>query len=323
MRRIWRSLMWKTTVAGAGVACWLIPGSAAAQVRTEASPASLVNPADSDGAAGLFERNGLFMVAGGVLPAGRASFFLEEGGADTPVAAKDVQPVALADGAVGLRNAGRTYEVGMPQGLACPLGQFAARDGLIAYTVPKFIDDDAREAMMRADIVHHRIAREFDGTPFVKLLKVADFGATVPLPSPLQEQIIADVNRDNGIGKLVLTAADDSDSMIGSYINTGMQVTYHVYLMPATGKAEIGGVPLRYFWKMEPDSAGGVFSVEMYAQNWAPGTHLSPPGAQPTQYDVVNFFQVAGLFHQLHETDAAGFGSFVNAVCAKTGGSGA
>jgi hypothetical protein len=120
---------------------------------------------------------------------------------------------------------------------------------------------------------------------------------------------------------MVINASDDLNSMIGSYINSGMQVTYRVYLLPRTGRVEIGGVPLRYFWKMEQDGSAGVFSVEMYAQNWGAGarlTDLRAPNANPTQYDVVNFYQVAALFSQMHESNAAGFATFVNQACNKS-----
>jgi hypothetical protein len=291
-----------------------------AQVRTEAAPASMVNPDNANDARSLFERSGLFMIAGGVLPSGHAVFLLDQGGNAQPVAAASIRPVALADGTTALREGGRLYHVAMPAGLACPLGQFVARDGIVAYTVPKYIDPDSRMAMLKAGLAHHRIAREFDGTPFEGLLRAADFGQTVPLPSGMAQQITASINTGNGIDGLVIYASEDLDTMIGSYINSGVQVTYHVYLMPASGSVEIGGVPLRYFWKLEHNGAAGVFSVEMYAQSWGANAHLtdfSAKNAQPTQYDVVNFYQVSALFRQLHENDAGGFARFVEQACNK------
>jgi hypothetical protein len=296
------------------------PLPAAAQVRTEPSAASLVNPQNAADARTLFERSGLFMIAGGVLPDGHAAFFLSQNGADQPVATGDVQLLAVPGGGAALRLAGNDYALAMPAGLACPLGEFVARDGVVAYTIPKYMDPGSRIAMLDAGLVHHRIAREFDNSPFVKLLKAADFGATTPLPPDVAEQITSGINKANGISGLVINASDDVDTMIGSYINSGMQVTYHVYLQPQTHSVEIGGVPLRYFWKMERDNSAGVFSVEIYAQNWAPGTHLTDltaPNAQPSQYDVVNFYQVAALFRQLHLANPEGFTHFVSQACNK------
>jgi hypothetical protein len=293
---------------------------AAAQVRTEAAPASLVNPATSDATRTLFEHGGLFRVAGGVLPGGHATFLLEENGRDVPVPAADISAVALGDGGMALRHGGTTYAVAMPRGLACPLGQFVARDGLIAYTVPKYMDIDSQAMLVHAGLVRHHFAREFDGTRFEKLLRAADFGVTAPLPPALAQDILDTINHANGIGGLMLAASEEGGSMVGSYLNGGMQVTYRVYLMQGADRVEIGGVPLRYFWAMQPAATAGVFAVEMYAQNWPAGSQLtdwSAPGAQPTQYDIVNFYQVAGMFHQLHDADAARFAGFVDAVCGR------
>jgi len=296
-----------------------LPPTAAAQVRVESDASLLVAPASPELAA-LFRRNGYFLIAGGVVPVGSASFSLEQNGTDQPMAASGVKPVAMSDGSMALRSGGAMYQVGMPPGLACPLGQFVARDGLIAYTVPKYVDQNSPANMVRAGLVRHRVAREFDGTPFIPLLKAADFGDTQPLPPALSERISDAINSAHGIGRFVLDASVDLDKLIGSYLNTGLQVTYHVYLMPGTGRVEIGGVPLRYFWKMENDGSAAVFTVEMYAQDWPAGSHLTnvtAPDAKPTQYDIVNFYQVAALFQQLHDNDAAGFATFVDRACGK------
>jgi hypothetical protein len=320
MKKSGRSIARHLVAPAAALAATLaMPPTATAQVRMEPNASLLVAPASPELAA-LFRRNGYFLIAGGVVPGGSARFFLEQNGTDRPIAGAAVQPVAMADGSMALRSAGAMYQVGMPLGLACPLGQFVARDGLIAYTVPKFVDQDSPANMVRAGLVRHRIAREFDGTPFVPLLKAADFGDTQPLPPAVTEQISDAINKTHGIGRFVLDASLDLDTMIGSYLNTGLQVTYHVYLMPGSGRVEIGGVPLRYFWKMESDGSAAIFTVEMYAQDWPAGSHLSnvtAPDAKPTQYDIVNFYQVAALFQQLHESDAAGFATFVDRACGK------
>jgi len=67
--------------------------------------------------------------------------------------------------------------------------------------------------------------------------------------------------------------------------------------------------------------AAGVFAVDVLAQNWPAGTRLTDltaPGAQPTQYDIVNFYQVAGLFRQLHLSNPAQFNNFVDQARNKT-----
>jgi hypothetical protein len=301
--------------ASAALACCLLPLKAVAQVRTEPAPAGLIDPSASA------QTRGLFTVAGGVLPAGHAAFLLEQDGTTTPVPATDVQIVAASDGKAALRVHGAEYAVGMPAGLACPLGTFVARDGVVAYTVPKYVDQDSRQAMARAGLVHHRIAREFDDTPFAALLKAADFGDTSKLPDALAAEITANINKANGISGMVIAASDDPAELVGSYVNTGMQVTYKVYLDARTGRAEIGGVPLRYYWRLEPDGSAGLFAVDIYAQDWPAGsqlTNLAVPGSVPTQYDVVNFYQVSALMYQLHESDKADFVRFVDQACGKT-----
>jgi hypothetical protein len=306
--------------ASAALALCLLPVEALAQVRTEPAPAALIDPSASAQTRALFERSGLFTVAGGVLPVGHAAFVLEQNGATIPVPATDVRIVSGADGKVALRAGGAEYTVGMPAGLACPLATFVARDGVVAYTVPKYVDQDSRMAMLHAGLVHHRIAREFDGTPFAALLRAADFGEATKLPDALAAQITAGINKANGISGMVIAASDDPAAMVGSYVNSGMQVTYRVYLQARNGRAEIGGVPLRYYWRLEPDGSAGLFAVDMYAQDWAPGARLtdfSVPGSKPTQYDVVNFYQVSALMFQLHESDGADFARFVDQACGK------
>ena len=303
------------TVIAAAVA---LPPPARAQVREEPQAGAFINPGVSPETRALFERSGIFMIAGGVLPAGHAIFLLEQGGQEASVAASSVQPTLLPDGTPALTANGVTYRVGMPAGLACPLGAFVARDGLIAYTIPKYMDPDSRRALRQAGLAHHHIAHEFDNTAFGPLLRAADFGATVPLAPRMADQITKGINHGNGLNGLIIDASFDLDKLVGSYLNSDMQVTYRVYLQPSTHSVQIGGVPLRYYWNLDSSGVAGVFSVEIYAQNWPAGARLTDfnvPGAVPTQYDIVNFFQVAALFRELHETNPAEFAVFVDQAC--------
>ncbi len=318
MRSILRSLA--TTAVSAAALLAAMP-TAPAQVRNEPAPGALVDPSVSPATRALFERSGIFMIAGGVLPAGHATFLMEQNGTETPVPAQDIQLATQPGGRVALVSAGITYQLGIPAGMACPLGQFIGRDGLIAYTIPKYMDPDSRRALSEAGLAHHRIAREFESTLFAPLLRAADFGDTEPLDPRVAEKITNGINRGNGLHGLILDASFDLDKLVGSYLNSDMQVTYRVYLQPATKSVEIGGVPLRYYWSMDRSGVGGVFSVEAYAQNWAPDAKLSnlaAPGVRPTQYDVVNFFQVAAVFRQMHETAPAAFAGFTARACAST-----
>jgi hypothetical protein len=301
----------------AGV-CLGLGGGASAQVRRQAPGQDGISRDTSQIDQALFGPDGYFLLAGGVVLRGSARFLVEQDGRDRPVGDTAVVPVAAPGGGMALHVAGSTYRVGMPPGLACPLGRFVRRDGLIAYTVLRYMNDESPRALQQAGLVRHRLAREFDGTGFETLLRAADFGATEPLPAGEGQAIASAINESNGIGAFVLTAAAEDDRMIGSYINTDVQVTYRVYLMAGAQRAEIAGVPLRYYWAMDRSGTPGVFSVEALAQDWPPGATLTDwrvPGARATQYDVVNFFQVAGVMRQLNVASPEAFGRFVAAAC--------
>jgi len=295
--------------------CLLSASASWAQTRIEPQTASFVNPSAGPEARDLFGRSGYFMIAGGVVLGGTAGFYIEQNGTDTPIPASAVTLAAAQGGGVTLTYNGVAYHLAMQPSLACPLGKFTARDGIIAYTIPKFIGPEARHAMRQAGLVRHRIASEFDGTPFEALLHAADFAPTKPLAPDIAHALSATLNNANGLEGFVVDAADEIDKPTGSFINTDAQVRYRVYLMAGTARAEIGGVPLRYFWELDRGGAAGVFAVDEFAQNWPKGTALSLPGAAPTQYDIVNFYQTAGLFRQMHLTNAAAFSGFVAQAC--------
>ena len=301
-------------IAHALAAASLLAVTAQAQVRTEPRTASFVDPASAPEARLLFGRSGYFMIAGGVVLGGHASFTLERNDASSEVPAGAVRLAAAHDGSVSLNYDGAAYNVAMPAGLACPLGRFVARDGIIAYTIPKYLDPESRMALLRAGVVHHRVAREFDGTRFESLLRAADFAATSKLPASMAEHLSNGLNYANGLRDFLVDVAERTVEPVGSLINTDAEVRYHVYLMDSAHRVEIGGVPLRYFWETDQSGAAGVFAVDVFAQNWPPGTTLSNLAA-PTQYDIVNFYQVAGLFRQVHLSNAASFAAFVEQAC--------
>lgn len=313
-------MSWRACAAGLLMLAAYLPNVpvASAQVRRDPDTSDFINPASGDMARLLFGRGGYFMIAGGVLLDGSASFVREAGGATQPVAAASVQ-LAPAPSGVEIRAGGAGYMLATAPGLACPLGRFVRRDGLIAYTIPKFLDPDSRRRLLALGIVRHRVAREFDGTPFETLLRAADFGATVPLDPRQAQALSASLNAETGVDAAIIGAALGDDGSVGSLINADMQVRYRVYLDAARGRAEIAGVPVRYYWQLDRSGAAGVFAMAVYAQSWPPGAGLTPwaqTGAAPTQYDIVAFYQLAGLFRQVHETDPAGFAAFVDRACA-------
>ena len=289
---------------------------AAAQVRRDDAADSTISHDTRRIEAALFGPDGYYLLAGGVVLHGTARFAIEAAGHDEAVAASAVTPVAEPGGRMALQSGGVLYQLGTPAGLACPLGRFIERDGLIAYTVVKYMNEDSPRALIRAGVVHRRLAQEFDGTAFEKLLRAADFAATQPLTDG--GTIAASLNAQNGVGAFVLRAADVSNSRVGSYVNSDLQVKYRAFLMKDGAKVEIAGVPLRYYWVLDSEGVPAVFSVEKLAQDWPAGAGLSnwaAPDARPTQYDVVNFYQVAGVLRQLHAASPEVFGKFVEAAC--------
>jgi hypothetical protein len=300
------------------VACLTLglAGTALAQVRLEPSVAETVSRDTNQLRSALFGPDGYFLLAGGVVLHGSAHFMVEQGGQDQPVPALSVTPVAEPGGRMALQANGRLYQVGVPAGLACPLGRFVERDGLIAYTVMRYMTPDSPRALQRAGLVRHRLAREFDGTPWETLLRAADFAETTKLPNGEGAAIAASINASNGSDAFVLRTADSDE--IGSYINSDLQVTYRVFLMAGAQRVEIAGVPLRYYWLLDRAGQPAVFSVEATAQDWPADARLTDwrvPGAHATQYDVVNFYQVAGMLRALQLTSPDTFAAFVEKAC--------
>ena len=316
----YRTLRWHSGWAWVAIdaACLTLAlaAGAAGQVRREPEVAATVSPDTSQFGASLFARDGDFLIAGGVVLHGNANFSLEENGQRVRVAADDVTPIAEPDGRVALGYHGGVYQMGMPAGLACPLGRFVARQGSIAYTVVHYMDDDSPRSLLRAGLVRHKLAREFAGTRFEPLLRAADFAATEKLPDGMGASIAATINGGNGIGAFLVNTSFGDDEGVGSFVNSDFQVTYRTYLMAGDHRVEVGGVPLRYYWQLNHGGGAGVFSVEALAQNWPQSAQLSDIKAAPTQYDVVNFYQVAGVFRQLQQTSPATFGKFVEQACA-------
>ncbi len=294
------------------VACCLA-GSAFAQVRRGPATAEITSP--SVGLAQtLFGEDGYFRIAGGVVLGGQASFVLERNGVETPIDPALVTPVGVPGGGFALRYGGHAYPLRTQAGLACPLGRFIGRGGMIAYTVPRFLDEQAREDMIRAGIAHHQMAREFLGTGFEPLLHAADFAATTPLPAAVSGRLIADMNDSTGLSGYALRASYQLAGMVGSVLNTDSTTRYRVYVQPATGTVQIAGVPLRYFWAYD-NGAAGIFAVSAYAETWPAGTGLTDARVHATQYDVINFYQVAGVMRQLRQDQPRQFAAAVARAC--------
>ena len=106
-------------------------------------------------------------------------------------------------------------------------------------------------------------------------------------------------------------------AQLGSYMNTDALVTYEVYLLSKEkGRNEVGiaDVPLRNEWIGFENSDYSVISkIKPHSINWNDEVTLS--AEKPTQYDIINTFQVAALFRHFKNRDEKIFRTNVDDVC--------
>ncbi len=295
-----------------------LASSALAASRPDSFNAFLNLDAPASFARTFFSRGGYHSIGGGVSLQGQAQFFLERGSQHISIPASDIRLSSDTQNRLFLEYAGERFELEAHRGIACPLGTFVSRDGVIAYTIPPDTiaanERDARERMSRAGLVNNEIAREFHRTVFASLVEEADFADVVPLPDDVQKRIIQSINSTLG------TTRTPYAQSIGSYINTDNQVTYRVFLRAGARSVDVAGVPLRYSWTYAADGSALVHSVTIFSQDWDPGARLadlSAPMPQLSQYDFVNLYQVAGVFRQMHMTNPNAFQQFVATACSR------
>jgi hypothetical protein len=302
-------LLLVVTLFGAGGA------SSAAARRVPPQPhrgsiSSFFNP-EAPGTGGLLGSGGPFSWAGGVILRGHAAFYEQSGERATRLSITDLALSSSPDGEVFITRGSEQYQLEVHPGLACPLARFVRRDGLVAYTQPIQVDQTVRDKIRQAGLVsligsEAFIAREFRGTAFERLISSADFFDEESLPAALARRAKQTANQALGSGRSIAIQTN-------WYFNTDMQVTYRTNLVVGTGRADIVGVPLRYYWSFAQDRSGVVDSVKIMAQTWPDGASLST--ASPTQYDWAAFYQAAGVFRQFSLTNRPAFDRFVIAAC--------
>lgn len=287
-----------------------------AQVRRAASYSTFINPAPTPVVRGTFARGGLFAIAGGVVLHGKAQFLIESATKKQTVAGATVRLLYENPGAVYLTQGSNRYSLEMHRGLACPLGRFVQRGGEIAYTIPEDESLEAAARLTKQGLVEigpdEWIAKEFAKTVFASLMEAADFADVDPLPETIAAQLVTTVNAS-------VSPAARTEVEGGSYINSDAQVTYRVFLMEGKNRAEISGVPLRYFWRQASDGSAIIKDVAVLSQDWPRNARLTNflrGSEEPTQYDVVSFYQTAAVFRQLNAAAPSDFKSFVTSACA-------
>jgi hypothetical protein len=287
-----------------------------AQVRRAASYSTFINPAPTPVVRGTFVRGGLFAIAGGVVLHGKAQFLIESATAKQTVAGATVRLAYENPGAVYLTQGGNRYSLDMHRGLACPLGRFVQRGGEIAYTIPEDESPAGSARLTKRGLVEtgpgEWIAKEFANGMFASLMEAADFADVDPLPETLAANLVTSVNT-------YVSPAERTEVEGGSYINSDAQVTYRVFLMEGKNRVEISGVPLRYYWRQAADGSAIVRRIAALSQDWPANTRLttfSRASAEPTQYDIVSFYQTAAVFRQLNAAAPGDFKLFVTSACA-------
>jgi hypothetical protein len=287
------------------------------QVRRTTAYSTFISPTPTRVVTGTFSSGGIFAIAGGVVLHGKAQFLLETATSKQTVAGETVGLAAGNEGAVYLTQGGDKYRLGVHKGLACPLGRFVLRDGEIAFTVPADNSAASLRRLAARGLVRATdggwIAKEFANTDFEGLMADADFADTVTLPNTLSAQLMTGVNTS-------VSATARSEVERGSYINSDAQVTYRVFLLAGKGRAEVAGVPLRYYWSYAADRSAIVNRIEVLEQEWPDRprlTDFASLDAETTQYDVASLFQSAGIFRQVRTQAPADFRAFVTAACSK------
>lgn len=286
-------------------------GSALGQIRKSVTYSSFINPIPSIRTVTTFTPSGIHRIAGGVLLEGSSAFYLETSSTKHKISATDLS-LSVDEKNIYISHAGQRYQLEIHRGLACPLGQFVARGGRIAYTIPPV--EGVEVELKRAGVVDSVffdgfVAKEFVQTPFEILVAAADFAETTPLPRDLRMRLMESVNTATNAG---------FGTLQGSYLNSDSQITYQVYLVAATHSVETEGIPLRYDWVHTSNKVARIIDITAISQFWPEEEKLTDfynPNSMPSQYDVVSLYQNAGIFRQLKNNNTATFTSFVAAAC--------
>jgi hypothetical protein len=265
-----------------------------------------------------FGPGGFFSTAGGVVFNGQAKFFLEDSKGQQGISPAQVDLEVGQLGNVYLSYRGLSYQLEIHKGLACPLGRFINRNGLIAFTVPPEVPSSF--VATQTSLLHQAglvaineglIANEFKRSGADELLVETDFAETVPLPEKMVARLIQSINAVLGQNR---TGIND---VTGSYVNTDSMVTYQVYLTANDRHVAIAGLPLRFFWDHANDGSAVVQEIEVYSSEWPRGVIVADLIAKDptTQYDYVTLYQIEGVLRQIKMSNPDSFGRFVKRAC--------
>jgi len=295
-------------------------GAALAEFRAQQYTSFIQTNATARFAARTFGRGGFAFIAGGVVLNGQAQFYLEDSRGAQAVSPGDVTLRIDGSQNVYLNYRETGYKLEAHRGIACPLGQFIARNGAVGFTIPPNVpaefEEEQERQLREAGLVFASggwIAKEFANTNTASLLEEADFADTVDLPDDLNNHLIQTINAAVGGDR------DENMEVEGSYVNTDSQITYQVYLLAQSRRVDVAGVPLRYSWSHANDGSAIVTLVEAFSTDWPKGSliaDLSAHNGDTSQYDYVVFYQTGGIFRQIFMSNPTSFRSFVAKACA-------
>lgn len=290
-----------------------------------------------------FRPGGRFALVRGVLLEGEARFVLEPGQGEVPLEPSAVTLDVGDSGEVALVHEGVRFGFDTHARLACPLARFTERKGEILYTLAprdrigelkgtglvrgrdlgevahlllspvEYLLYSAASGEERAQIIRSLplaewYASEFSGTWFPPLLALMDLTrATKEVPKNVAEELI---------GRPLAEPFRDFTDL--SYLNSDAGMVYKVFLSSRSRSVDVSGVPARYQWLSRRDGTPHITAVHIYRDDFSPAARLTDfgkPGAKPTHYDVVVFFQTAGVFRQMHLQDPKAFAAFRAKAC--------
>lgn len=245
--------------------------------------------------------------AGGVVPRGMAEFLSP---AKVRLSARQLKLVIIDKAklrndqpdydAIGIQWKGNVYKLSAQDDLIYPLMKFIQRGSYIVYTLPIVdYDEDYFRNNHLVNIGAGYIAKEFVSDGLAEFLEDVDFiedTDTEEMPDSLKARIIKQAN--TGIGEFV---------RFGTYVNADFHVKYQVFLDNAGGKrvADVGGLPLRYYWNVAEDGSVIVDNVKVFK---------FPEEEFDLQYRAVLFFQTAAILRQFKQDNRPEFDRFLKEV---------
>ena len=309
------------TVIYAIVATLSLLSAGYGRIRVHEDYSRFINPDSVEPIASIFipGPGSLFRSVGGVILDGSAVFYAETSSATVPIMPSQIQ-LDVEGGDIFLNYDNNLFAIEIHQDLACPLGRFVRRGGIIAFTLPPMHELEDVMRLSNEGVVFKLMqfgyagefvvgyAREFVDTPFENLFFGMDFLDTVPLTDELSNQIIENVSTAAGLTQ---------DSMVnreGSYINSDQQVEYQVYLVVENSEVDVAGMPLKYHWDWQEDRQPRIQKVEGWSSVFD-RNRIATSDEIFGQYDYINTAQVAGIFRELSRDNPMNFSDFVDDAC--------